>query len=285
MQYKFIDSHCHVHFQAYATDMDEVVQRNLAAGVGMITVGSQKTTSRTAVELAQRYEGVWASVGLHPNHLHAQTFYDDDELPPEEQATGKIKTRSEIFDPEDYRELVKDPNVIAIGEFGLDYYRIPDGHDRDQVIADQKEECRKQLAFATEVDLPVIIHCRDAHEAQYELIKAEIDSGGLHKRGVIHSFTGTVEDAARYRELGFLIGLNGILTFSKELQEVVKNIPLEQILLETDAPYLTPPPHRGKRNEPAYVEHVAELLAQIKGISIDEIATQTTQQARNLFNI
>ena len=285
MQYKFIDSHCHVHFQAYATDMDEVVQRNLAAGVGMITVGSQKTTSRTAVELAQRYEGVWASVGLHPNHLHAQTFYDDDELPPEEQATGKIKTRSEIFDPEDCRELVKDPNVIAIGEFGLDYYRIPDGHDRDQVIADQKEECRKQLAFATEVDLPVIIHCRDAHEAQYELIKAEIDSGGLHKRGVIHSFTGTVEDAARYRELGFLIGLNGILTFSKELQEVVKNIPLEQILLETDAPYLTPPPHRGKRNEPAYVEHVAELLAQIKGISIDEIATQTTQQARNLFNI
>ena len=102
---------------------------------------------------------------------------------------------------------------------------------------------------------------------------------------MIHSFTGTVEDAARYRELGFLIGLNGILTFSKELQEVVKNIPLEQILLETDAPYLTPPPHRGKRNEPAYVEHVAELLAQIKGISIDEIATQTTQQARNLFNI
>ena len=147
MQYKFIDSHCHVHFQAYATDMDEVVQRNLAAGVGMITVGSQKTTSRTAVELAQRYEGVWASVGLHPNHLHAQTFYDDDELPPEEQATGKIKTRSEIFDPEDYRELVKDPNVIAIGEFGLDYYRIPDGHDRDRPPRWQKP--RRQYASSS----------------------------------------------------------------------------------------------------------------------------------------
>ncbi len=285
MQYKFIDSHCHVHFQAYAEDMDEVVQRALDAGIGMITVGTQTTTSKKAVELARRYEGVWATIGLHPNHLHAQEFFDEAELPPEERATGKIKTRSESFDPEDYRELVDDPNVIAVGEFGLDYYRIPDGHDRETVIADQKEECRKQLAFASEYDKPIVIHCRDAHKEQYELLKAEIDAGGLKQRGVIHSFTGTAEDAARYRELGFMLGLNGILTFSKELQAVIREVPLEQIIIETDAPYLTPPPNRGKRNEPAYVKHIAAFIAELKGLSVDEVSEQTTQQTIALFNL
>jgi TatD DNase family protein len=285
MKHTLIDSHCHVHFQAYAEDMDEVVQRALASGVGMITVGTQTSTSKKAVELARRYEGVWATIGLHPNHLHAQEFFDEDELPPEERATGKIKTRNESFNPDDYRELVTDPNVVAVGEFGLDYYRIPDGHDRDQVIADQKEECRKQLAFASEYDKPIVIHCRDAHQAQYELLKAEIDAGGLKKHGVIHSFTGTIEDAARYRELGFMLGLNGILTFSKELQEVIRVVPLEQIIIETDAPYLTPPPNRGKRNEPEYVKHIAEFIAELKGVSVEEVAEQTTEQTITLFQL
>ena len=196
--FKFIDTHCHVHFQAYKDDMDEVVQRSLDAGVGMITIGTQSTTSKGAIELAEKYDGVWATIGLHPNHLHKQEFFDDNELPPEQREVGKIKTRSESFDSEYYATLVNHPKVIAIGEFGLDYYRIPPNVDKNQMIKDQKSSCRDQLKFASGVNKPIVIHCRDAHEDQFEILKAEIDAGGLKKRGVIHSFTGTGEDARRY---------------------------------------------------------------------------------------
>jgi len=282
---KFIDTHCHVHFQAYKDDMDEVVKRSLEEGVGMITVGTQTTTSKNGIALAERYGEVWATIGLHPNHLHRQEFFDDMELSPEDQSNDVIKTRAEAFDPEYYRELVSHPKVVAIGEFGLDYYRVPEHLDQDQVIQDQKESCRQQLAFASEFDKPIVIHCRDAHEAQYELLKAEIDRGGLKKRGVIHSFTGTVEDARRYESIGFKLGLNGILTFSKDLQKTVKDIALDQIVVETDAPYLTPPPNRGKRNEPQYVKHIAKFLAELQGATLDSIAEATTQNARALFGI
>lgn len=285
MELEFIDSHCHVHFQAYKEDMDEVIKRSLENGVGMITVGTQSTTSELAIELAEKYDGVWASIGLHPNHLHKQEFFDDDELPPEEQGTDQIKTRSEEFDFEFYRKLAKHPKVVAIGEFGLDYYRIPPNINREQMIFDQKKSVRQQLIFASEVNKPVIIHCRDAHEDQITLLKKEIENGGLKKRGVIHSFTGTAEDAAKYWELGFYVGLNGILTFSKELQKEVKNIPIEQILIETDAPYLTPPPYRGKRNEPQYVKFIAEKLAEIHNVSVDDIKKSTINTTKQLFSL
>ncbi len=265
--------------------MDEVVKRSLDEGVSMITVGTQSTTSRTSIELAEKYEGVWATIGLHPNHLHKQSFYDTDELPPEELETDKIKTRSESFDPDEYIELVSHPKVVAVGELGLDYYRIPEGNDRDEVIQTQKREATKQMRFASQFDKPIIVHCRDAHEDQYELLKNEIDSGGLAKKGVIHSFTGNAEDAEKYRELGFYIGLNGILMFSKELQETVKQIPLEQILIETDSPYLSPPPHRGKRNEPKNVKIIATFLAELLDKNLNDIAEMTTHNTETLFGI
>lgn len=285
MKYKLIDTHCHVHFEAYKEDMDEVVKRSLEEGVAMITIGTQSTTSKNGIALAEKYDGVWATIGLHPNHLHKQEFFDDNELPPEEQATGKIKTRSEAFDPEYYKELVNHPKVVAIGEFGLDYYRIPEEASKEQVIEDQKEACRAQLKFASEFNKPIVIHCRDAHKDQIELLRAEIDAGGLEKRGVIHSFTGTAEEAAWYRDLGFLVGLNGILHFSKELQEAVKSIPLEQIIVETDSPYLTPPPHRGKRNEPQFVKFVAAKIAEIKGVDFEKVAKVTNENAARAFGL
>lgn len=282
---KFIDSHCHVHFQAYKDDMEDVIARSLEEDVAMITVGTQSSTSKHAIEIAETHENIWAAIGLHPNHLHKQEFYDQDELPPDEQGTEKIKTRSEAFDAQYYRELVNHPKVVAVGEFGLDYYRIPPEVDRETMIEDQKTSCRAQLKFASSVNKPVIIHSRDAFEDQIELLREEIEAGGLSKRGVIHSFTGTAEQAAAYRELGFYIGLNGILTFSKELQKELENIPLEQILIETDAPYLAPPPHRGERNEPYYVKFVAEKIAEIKDVSLDEVAKTTTNNTRELFGI
>ncbi|MCH8049727.1 TatD family hydrolase [Patescibacteria group bacterium] len=285
MNFKLIDTHCHVHFQAYKEDMDQVVQRALDEGVAMITVGTQSTTSKNGLDLAEKYDGVWATIGLHPNHLHKQEFFDQNELPPEQRGTGKIKTRAETFDPEYYRGLVSHPKVVAIGEFGLDYYRLPADVERAQIIEDQKASTQLQLQFASEVDKPVVIHCRDAHQDQFELLREEVSRGGLERRGVVHCFTGTPEDAERYREIDFLVSITGIVTFAKDLQKTVQDIPLKQIMIETDAPYLTPEPYRGKRNEPRYVKFVAEKIAQIKGVRAEEVAEITTANAKNLFNL
>lgn len=281
MPWKFIDTHCHVHFQAYKDDMDAIVQRSLEAGVGMITVGTQSTTSKNGIDLASRYDGVWCTIGLHPNHLHAQDFVDEEELP----GSLHIKTRAERFDWDYYAELAKHPKVVAIGEFGLDYYRVPPGVDLEQLKREQKDQAAEQLRFATSVDKPVVIHCRDAHADQAELLRDEIERGGLKRRGVIHCFTGTAEEAAVYRELGFYVSFTGIVTFGKNVMVAAKEVPLEQILIETDSPYLTPAPKRGQRNEPRFVEHVAAKIAEIKGVTVEEVARVTTENTAKLFGL
>lgn len=273
---KLIDSHCHIQFRAFEDDMDEVVKRSLNEDIFMISVGTQSDTSKAAIELAERYNGVWATIGLHPNHLHKQEFFDTNE---------QIKTRSETFEESVYEKMVTHSKVVAIGEFGLDYYRIPEGYEPSVVIKDQINDCIKQLKFASKHEKPVVIHCRDAHDKQFELLKNEIKAGGLTKRGVIHSFTGNVEEAQRYATIGFYLGVNGILSFSKELQAVIKEIPLEQLIVETDAPYLTPPPFRGKRNEPKNVKYVVELLAEIKGVNVAEVEKITRENTIKLFNL
>lgn len=292
MKYRFIDTHCHVHFQAYNDDVHAVVQRALESGVGLITVGTQSTTSKNGITLAEKYEGVWCTIGLHPNHLHAQDFFDENELPPgvvddlkEGDGSAHIKTRAERFDPEYYRELAKHPKVVGIGELGLDYYRVPPGVDLEKLKTDQQEQVRAQLRFATEVDKPVVIHCRDAHDDQARLLEEEIASGGLARRGVIHCFTGTPEEAKRYVDLGFYISFSGIVTFGKNVMESAKSVPLDRILIETDSPYLTPAPYRGKRNEPQYVEFVAKKIAELKEVSLDQMAEQTTANAVRVFNL
>ena len=173
--------------------------------------------------------------------------------------------------------------VVAVGECGLDYFRLPSDSDRESVIKKQKEEFVKQLHFAKKHKLPVIIHCRDAYADLLEILKSEY--AGL--QGVAHSFTDTWEIAKKFLDLGFYIALNGILTFDKtgKLAEVVANTPADRLLTETDAPYLTPPPYRGKRNEPSYVEFVAEKIAEIKGVEKEEVEETTTQNARDLYKI
>ncbi len=278
MKLELIDTHCHVHFNAYKEDMDTVIKRSLNAGIGMITVGTQSDTSKRAIEIAEKYDGVWATIGLHPSHLHKQEFHDDQEF-------DSVKTRCETFDPEYYRKLVAHPKVVAVGEFGLDYYHMPPEVNAQKVIEDQELATQIQIDFATEFNKPIVVHCRDAHDAQYELLKSAVDAGKLPRRGVVHCFTGTLEDAQRYIQLGFLIGLTGILTFSKELQAVASELPLESILVETDAPYLSPAPFRGKRNEPAFAKYIAETLAQVKEVSYEYIAEQTTKNTMDLFNL
>lgn len=275
---KLIDSHCHVHFNAYKEDMDEVIQRTLDKGVFMITVGTQQDTSKKGLEIAERYEGIWATIGLHPNHTCKQEFTDDQEL-------STIKTREEHFDMAFYRELAQHPKCVGIGETGLDYYRIPDGLDPVEVKHVQEATVRAHFDLATEADLPVVIHCRDAYKDQAVLIQEYLDAGKLPRRGVIHCFTGTLEEAQLFVAQGFYISFSGIVTFSKELMEVAKALPLEKILVETDAPYLTPVPNRGKRNEPWQVEYVAAKIAELKEVSIEEVQQMTVKNTKVVFGI
>lgn len=199
-----IDTHCHVHFRAYKNDMDAVIKRTLQKGVRLITVGTQSTTSKNGIEVAEQYDGVYTTIGLHPNHTCEQHFEDELE---------EIQTRCESFDVAYYRKLAEHPKVVAIGECGLDYYRIPAEVDRQVLIEKQKAELRKQLALADELNLPVVIHCRDAHADQVAMLEEFIAAGKLARRGVVHCFTGTTEEARAYHALGFLTSFTGIITF------------------------------------------------------------------------
>jgi TatD DNase family protein len=275
MNPRFIDTHTHVNFHSYKDDTDEVIRRVLDEGVWMINAGTQFETPRKAVELAEQYsDGVYAAVALHPIHLF-EHHVDEEET--------SFNAKGEEFDSESYKDLVtRSTKVVGIGEFGLDYFHMPEGEDPDIVKQKQKEIMLKHLALAKAMDKPVMIHCRDAYGKLAEVLKKNYDGPGE-----IHCFTGQWPEAKPFLEMGFYIALNGIITFDKtgRSEEVVKNLPLEQTILETDAPYLTPAPHRGKRNEPSYVKFVAEKIAEWKGIDVDQVAETTTKNARALYRI
>jgi TatD DNase family protein len=223
--------------------------------------------------LAKNYPvGVYAAIGLHPVHTYQQML-DEEE--------SHFNSRAESFDEEFYTSLLY-RNTVAIGECGLDYYRLP-AQGQEAVIRKQKTEFIKQLEFAKKHRLPVIIHCRDAYSDLIEILKNEYSD----LPGVAHSFTDTWETAKKFLDLGFYIALNGILTFDKtdKLAEVVRNSPFDRLLIETDAPYLTPPPNRGKRNEPGYVKYVAAKIAQIKKMDVEEVGQKTFDNACELFGI
>lgn len=281
-----IDTHCHVHFNAYKDDMDDVIRASLSAGVQMVTIGTQKDTSANGIKLAEKYEGVWATVGLHPSHIFTG-YHDEGEV--------QFKSRNETFDPAYYGELLKHPKVVAVGEMGLDYHYEYENVSLGEMKAKEAAafEAGAQLAIAA--DLPVVIHCRDAHDDQIALIEKIWGAyqEGQPPRGVIHCFTGTKHDAERYLALGFYLAFGGSITYpprksdvkeGKELlTDVVAWVPLDKIVVETDAPYLTPVPHRGERNTPTNVKLVAEKVAALKGIAFNDVAEATTANAQRLF--
>jgi len=247
---KIIDSHTHLSFSNFDEDREEVIDKIKKQGIGCVEVGTTLETSRSAVELANKHDFIWAAVGVHPT-----------EAPTD-------------FPAEEFRALTQNPRVVAIGECGLDYYRKP----YDEVA--QKELFKKHIELAKEVGLPLVLHCREAHDDVLDMLK---DNPGL--AGTVHFFTGTLEQAKKYIEMGFCIGFDGPITLTCEYDNLIKELPLEKILIETDCPYAAPAPHRGKRNEPVYVVEVAKKIAEIKNISLDEVAEITTQNAKNLFNI
>lgn len=280
-----IDTHCHINLNAFKQDGAEAIQRALHAGVTVVNVGTQIDTSRQAVKLLDQFsENVYAVVGLHPVHTFSHQFHDEEEL--------SFKTRDEVFDFEAYHKLADNPRVVGIGECGLDYFRLPDDMDHEEIKAKQRTAFKEQIKLALELDKALCIHCRpapgtmDAYEEIIGIMK-EIRDTRPEIRFEIHCYTGDLVTAQRFVELGAYIGLNGIITFDKtgRSEEIVKTIPLENIILETDAPYLTPSPNRGKRNEPAYIVEVAKKIAEWKNISLEEVAEVTTNNAKKLFNI
>jgi len=250
-----IDTHAHLDASDYNDDRAAVIARAFTASIGVITVGVDLPSSEAAATLAKRHRFIWAGVGVHPHE--AKTFAG-------KGRKGLVK-------------LTKNEKVVAIGEIGLDYYR--DLSPRKV----QRHVFREQLTLARRLKLPVIIHNRESTD---DILGILNDLSSSH-RGVIHSFLGDAALAKEFLALGFHLGIGGPVTFKQNetLCEAVKKIPLERILIETDCPYLTPFPHRGKRNEPAYVHYMAEMLAQIKGIPVGEVEKQTTENAIDLFSL
>ena len=275
-----IDTHAHLNFNAYKDDAPDVIRRSLDNDVWMINVGSQYETSKRAVEIAERYEkGVCAAIGLHPIHLAGGIFktkVDTEEI--------EFETREEEFNYEKYKNLARLSKVVAIGEIGLDYYYRPKTKIKlEQFKNKQKEVFLKQLELAEELNLPVIFHCRMAHEDLINILNTKYKIQNTNLGGVIHCFTGNWEQAGKYLEMGFCLGFNGLI-FKMDFDEVIGKIPLEKILIETDCPYLTPPPETG-RNEPLYLKHVVERIAKIKNLSYEELSEKTTKNAKKLFKI
>jgi len=292
-----IDTHAHLNFNAYKADLDKVIQRSLDNNIWMINVGSQYETSKKAVKIAEQYEkGVYAAVGLHPIHLSDGIFktkIDQKEI--------EFQTREEDFDYQKYKELARSKKVAAIGEIGFDYWYKPKTKKKlEEFKQKQKEVFLQQLELARELSLPVIFHCRMAHDDLLETLNfqcakksplssfasfryRETQLSSFKLRGAIHCFTGNWQQAERYLEMGLYLGFNGII-FKLDLDEIIKKTPLEKILIETDCPYLTPPPMEG-RNEPLYVKYVAEKIAKIKNLSYEKVSNITTENAKKLFNI
>lgn len=260
-----VDTHCHLDFNNFDADRQQVVERARQVDLGrLLNPGIDLDSSQAAIKLADSYPEVFAAVGVHPNEASTWRADSGDRL----------------------RELARHKKVIAIGEIGLDYYR-------DRVARDvQRQVLREQLALAAELGVPVIIHNREASEDVLEILRewhaALVASGSTlaERPGVLHSFNGRLEFAKQAMALDFSLGISGPVTFqnARELQAIVAALPLEKILIETDAPFLTPHPHRGKRNEPANVRLVAERIAGLQEETIPFIISTTTANAARLFN-
>ncbi len=267
-----IDTHSHLQLPEFDADRTDVILRMQSAGVKTITVGVDEATSRAALALAEEYPScLWATVGTHPA---------DGPLRPGSEASGL-----DSFNIDTLRELAVHPKAVGIGECGLDYYRLKDG--AEQIKEKQKEVFRAHIAVAKEVGKPLMIHCRPKKDTDdaYEDLIGILSTTHCSLPTVIHFFVGSVSVAEQLLALGCYFTFGGVITFTRDYDEVIAVIPLSRILAETDAPYVTPVPYRGKRNEPAYVEEVVKKLAELKGVAFNEVARITVQNARAVWKI
>ena len=285
---KYIDIHAHTNFIAFDDDRDEVISRALNSDIWVINIGTQYDTSKRAVEMTNEYkEGIYSTIGLHPIHTGA-SYHDESEL----GENGKeFTSRGEVFDKELYRELAKHGKVVGIGECGLDYY-----HMDPQSVEKQKIAFISQIELANELNIPLMLHIRNNEEdlstnAYHDVL--EILKKHSKVKGVVHFFAGTLEDARAFIDFGFYISFAGVITYPPrknaarkiDYNEIIKELPLETIMADTDSPYVAPVPHRGTKNEPIYVTDIVHKIAEIRDLPVVDVASQIVLNAKKLFNI
>jgi len=256
----FFDIHSHINFPQYTDDRDMVIARMKDEGIGTVTVGTHMETSREAVELARAHEHLYACVGVHP-----------------------VDEKEAVFDKDVYADLASNPKVVAVGETGLDYFHadVLDAAERTR----QRELFEAHIQFALTYDKPLMIHCRDAYKDVLDILESYVREHGERVRGNMHFFAGSVAEARRVLDLGFMISFTGVITFAEQYREAVAYVPLERMMAETDAPFASPEPHRGKRNEPIYVKHVYTKIADIRGKDEGKVREIITGNALRFFGI
>lgn len=262
---KYFDIHSHLNFAAFNGDRQEVINKMQSENVWAISVGTDLKTSKEVVDLANKYENIFATIGLHPD-----------------------ANRKEIFNPEDYKELVKNKKVVAVGECGLDYFRLQGNVEYKER---QKQNFINQIEFALENNLPLMLHFRpsagtmDAYEDGLEILNSYAKTHGEKLRGNAHFFAGNLDIAKKFLEIGFTLSFTGVITFADAYDEIIKYASLEEIMAETDCPFVAPIPHRGGRCEPVYVKEVVKHIAQIRGEDIEKVENTLVNNAFRLFSI
>ncbi len=258
MKLDYFDIHSHPNFPQYDEDRGELISRMINNSVGTVSIGTDYKTSRESVELADKNENIWAAIGLHPA--------DDNGV---------------VFDEERYIELVSNPKVVAIGECGLDFFHIKDDTSRKN----QRKDFGKQIEFAIKHNKPLMIHSRDTYDEVYQILLSYSKSFGEKLRGNMHFFVGDVPMAKKFLDINFSISFTGVITFVRDYDETIKYIPKDKIMAETDAPYVSPVPYRGKRNEPSYVIEVYKKLAEIRGSNFEDLRIQINNNVTKSFGI
>lgn len=258
--FKYFDAHCHIQESEYDNDREEVIARMVGDKVGGIVVGTQKEDSERAIHLAEKYPFLFAAVGVHPTD-----------------------TVVKAFDIDTFSKMAAHPKVVAIGECGLDYYRMSTETEFEKMR--QKDLFEGHVACAVKTGKALMIHCRAAHEDMIDILRSKKKESGEKLKGNIHFFTAPLEIAQAYFDLGFSVSFSGVVTFTQEYDDVVKEAPEELILSETDSPFASPPPYRGSRNEPARVVEVVKRIAAIREKSLDDMAVILKQNAQRVFDL
>lgn len=287
--FSHIDCHAHINFPAYSADRTEVIARAHTEGVVIINVGTTLDASRDIVALAERYEsGVYAIVGMHPLHVKYNTATTKDILSVDAADPYHHEYR-EHFNEVEFEKLISHPKVVGVGECGIDIFRLPpeldNEADRAALLKLQETVFRKQIQLAVKYDKPIMIHARESYTKILEILDDELKIHGAKLRGNAHFFAGTKEEAQAFLDRGFTVSFTGVITFAKQYEELVRYVPLEKMLSETDCPFVSPVPHRGSRNEPVYVQEVVKAIARIKNIDENVVKNTLLENARRQFKL
>lgn len=259
----YIDVHAHINFPDYDADREDVILRAKEAGVYIINVGTNLETSKAIVELAEKHEGIYAIVGLHPTEVSSENR----------------------FNAKEFEALVAHPKTVGVGECGIDVYRLTETDDIKEHLRMQEEDFREQIRLAVAYDKPIMIHARESYGKILEILKDCFSVYGSKLRGNAHFFAGSTEEAQAFLDLGFTLSFTGVITFAKQYEDLVRFVPLERMLSETDCPFVSPVPFRGKRNEPSHVVEVVKKIAEIKGLDVDTVKKALINNAFSAFRL